>query len=179
MNLLSIPGNSGALYKWLDSFGPVKLISCAELDSLSKNEILILPGGNVSGLDGILVKKIKESYQNGCRIFAICGSSQSLFKKTEEEELECLNIYAGSVVRLNHPRIGRFDFQSNWFTGKPYFNHSYAVSVNLTYKSDIFIFDSKGFCLAVKEARIFGVQFHPELSGGVFDKVFSEWIREK
>jgi imidazoleglycerol phosphate synthase glutamine amidotransferase subunit HisH len=181
MKLLDIPGNIGALKHWLSSFGSVELINETQLGRLNGSDILILPGGNVGGLTASLVASVRRATDRGCRLFAVCGSFQSLFLGTEEDPCHsCLQLFLGQTYKLEYPRVGLFEVDCDWFTGVPYFNHRYAVSLNEYLEGDPntpnFAIDSTGFCVAVRTKRILGVQFHPELSMGMFDKTFKQWL---
>jgi imidazoleglycerol phosphate synthase glutamine amidotransferase subunit HisH len=181
MKLLNIPGNIGALRNWLSLFGSVELVEQFQVEQLNSRDILILPGGNVGGLHISLADAIRRAVGRGCRLVAVCGSFQSLFTDTDEDvHHSCLQLFFGHTSKLNHPRIGRFTVDCDWFSGTPYFNHSYGVSIaNQTAtgcSNTAYAIDSSGLCVAVRTDHILGVQFHPELSMGTFDQIFYQWL---
>tara|TARA_A100001391_G_scaffold125291_1_gene85464 strand:+ start:10493 stop:11047 length:555 start_codon:yes stop_codon:yes gene_type:complete len=181
MKILNIPGNIGALRNWLSQFSHVDLIDPHQLNQLGRQDTLVLPGGNVGGLTADLSISIRSAIERECRLIAICGSFQSLFIDTEEDNHHrCLRFFSGHTLKLNTPRIGCIKVDTTWFSGSPYFNHSYAVTIKDTETPNVmsghFAIDETGFCWAVKTDQILGVQFHPELSNKTFDAVFSKWL---
>ena len=181
MKLLNIPGNIGALKHWLSSFGTVELIGEAQLGQITVSDVLILPGGNVGGVTASLAADIRKATSRGCRLFAVCGSFQSLFTGTDEDlRHTCLQLFPGRTIKLDRPKIGLIGVDCDWFTGMSYFNHRYGVAINESTKNDCdvaaFTIDSAGLCIAVMTEKILGVQFHPELSMGSFDKTFRQWL---
>jgi imidazoleglycerol phosphate synthase glutamine amidotransferase subunit HisH len=180
MKLLNVPGNTGALKYWLSSFGTLDLINEVQLEQLDRSDVLILPGGNVGGLTASLVAGVRGAMDKGCRLFAVCGSFQSLFMETDEDlHHSCLQLFSGRAIKLNHPRIGRFEIESEWFSGMPYFNQVFGVIQEYPFNDNhisISINDLTKICVAVRTEQILGVQFHPELSMGTFDKAFRKWI---
>ena len=187
MKILELPGNIGALKKWIASFSTPEFIPQDEIERLGKGDILVLPGGNIGALPNEKVKsEIKSFVKRGGRLFAICGTFQSLFTSGEEGGSSCyLEIFPGISCSLKDPNIGFCNIDSVWFNGRVYFNCKYGVSLNSQDK--VFLnnigvktmVDDDGILLGVKSENILGVQFHPELSNGSFNKVFLNWVREK
>lgn len=181
MKLLNIPGNIGAVRNWLSQFGAVELLDHSQVEQLEKGDVVILPGGNVGGLSTSMAQPVREAVRRGCRLVAVCGSFQSLFIDTDEDRLHaCLQLFSGHAYKLDRPRIGRLRVECDWFDGIPYFNHSYAVSIDKFSAVEVpeasYVIDSSGYCVAVKTEQILGVQFHPELSSGAFDRTFQQWL---
>lgn len=181
MKLLNMPGNIGALKHWLSSFGNVELINETRLGQLNRSDVLILPGGNVGGLTASLAAAVLGATNRGCRLFAVCGSFQSLFMSTDEVlHHSCLQLFSGQTSKLDRPRIGLYEVDCEWFTGMPYFNHGYGVAINEAPKTDsciaTFAIDPTGLCVAARTEQILGVQFHPELSMCSFDMTFRQWL---
>ena len=187
MKILELPGNIGALKKWVASFSTPEVVPLKKIEFLGKGDILMLPGGNIGALPNAGVKnEIKSFVDRGGRLFAICGTFQSLFMNGEERGSLChLEIFPGTSCLLKVPNIGFCNINSSWFEGRVYFNCKYGVS--LTPKNKVFlhnigvktIVDDDGILLGVKTKNILGVQFHPELSNSGFNKVFLNWAREK
>ena len=187
VNLLNIPGNTGAVLSWLKQFSPVKIQDQDTLELLEKGEVLVLPGGNASGLSALASEQINTAYRRGVKIFSICGSFQSMFSSSSEDITHrCfLNIFPSNVKFLGgKPRIGLYEVKSSYYSGKLYFNHFYGIVDQNFDRSFIGnekyeLAESDGLIVAVKTKRILAVQFHPELSRGKFDSVFEEWIKEE
>uniref|UniRef100_UPI004054E10B glutamine amidotransferase-related protein n=1 Tax=Thalassospira sp. SN3W TaxID=3035476 RepID=UPI004054E10B len=180
MKILNIPGNIGALRSWLSQFTNIEVIHTNQISQVGAGELLVLPGGNVGGFSKRISDAIRESIDRDCRILAVCGSFQSLFTGTEETNNQfCLQLFSGYTTKLPSPRIGPIEVKSHWFSGSPYFNHSYAVCVPETSKELMhFALDDSGMCWGIKTRQILGVQFHPELSRNTFDMAFTEWLRD-
>ena len=182
MKLLDIPSNHGALKRWAQKFGNYDLVDIDSIRFLEKNEILILPGGNIGTfVDNKISDAILASLKNGVRLLAICGGFQSLFKySNESQSLHSLGLYDGIAVRLEKPKIGLFDIQCDFFSGKVYFNCQYNVKIaeEMIGEKGV-ILDEMQYCQGIFTRNILGVQFHPDLSNGVFDSVVQIWLQEK
>jgi glutamine amidotransferase len=151
---------------------------------IKKAKALILPGVGSArqgmknlkrkGLDTIIIEKIT----NGKPILGICLGMQLLFSRSEEGDVECLDVIKGKVKRFNRnlkvPQIGWNNVRIKNFESrilKKINNDNYFYFVN----SYICVPDDKTiiagetnydgeFCSAFEKENIFGVQFHPEKS---------------
>lgn len=140
---------------------------------------IILPGvGEASSA----MKKFNElnlvdELRNTTKPFlGICLGMQLLFTKTEEGNVECLNVIPGDVKKFNHtnikvPHMGwneiiklKNDDLLSGINDKTffYFAHSYYVPQN-DFSTSVSNYELN-FSSSVRYKNFFGVQFHPEKS---------------
>jgi imidazole glycerol phosphate synthase glutamine amidotransferase subunit len=169
-------------------------------DGVAKASALILPGvGHYGALiraldrDG-LRQSLIAAIQRSVPFLGICLGLQALFQNSEEApDLQGLEILPGSVRVLSGavklPHMGWDQLQakagSRLLEGIDseayfYFAHSYAVP----YRGDEAAVETRATCLyggefvAVTEKEtIFAVQFHPEKSGDVGQRVLENFLR--
>lgn len=118
----------------------------------------------------------------------ICLGMQLLFERSEEDGVDCLGIIKGDVRRfplsLIVPQIGWNKVNVN---DSPLFKdipqESYFYFVNSYYSKPV-VSDSIAeteygitFCSAVRKENFYGVQFHPEKSGEIGQKVLDNFIK--
>ena len=176
-------GNLGSVKNALDKLGVDSMVSKSVKD-IEKATGLVLPGvGSAtegmknlrkSGLNKVILKQIKLKKP----ILGICLGMQLLFFLSEEGNTECLNVIEGKVKRFNNklkvPQIGWNQVKqkpSKLFLGIKdksyfYFVHSYYCQAS---EEKIIIGSTEygiNFTSAIEDKNIFGVQFHPEKSGG-------------
>lgn len=175
-------GNLGSVKNALDKLGVISVISKSVTD-IQEADGLILPGVGAAG-EGMknlkekrLDEVIKQEATKGKPILGICLGMQLLMSKSEEGNVDCLNIVEGMVkkfvIPLKVPQIGWNTArvkESKLFEGIP--QNSYFYFVHSYYCSPV---DQKSvigktkygtqFCSALQKNIIFGVQFHPEKSG--------------
>lgn len=134
-----------------------------------------------SGFDKAL-PKLKNPF------LGICLGIQLLFERSEEDCVDCLGVVKGDVRRfpfgLTVPQIGwnKVDVNDSLlFKNIP--QESYFYFVNSYYckstKSASIAKTEYGitFCSAVKKKNFYGVQFHPEKSGEIGQKVLDNFIK--
>lgn len=117
----------------------------------------------------------------------ICLGMQLLFEKSEEDSSECLGILKGDVRRfplgLTVPQIGWNQvktIENPLFQGVPqnssfYFVNSYYAKplTDSEIASTEYVIT---FCSAVAYKNFYGVQFHPEKSGEIGQKILTNFI---
>jgi glutamine amidotransferase len=176
-------GNLGSVKNALDKLGVNSRISKSVSD-IEMADGLILPGVGAAreGMKNLKARQldtlIKQAVKKGKPILGICLGMQLLMSKSEEGNVDCLNIVEGKVqkftVLLKVPQIGWntvtakkntrlfMDIPQNSYF---YFVHSYYC---VPTRKKIYIGETEygtQFCSALQNKNIFGVQFHPEKSG--------------
>lgn len=190
-------GNLHSVHNALLKLGFNVLVTC-NTDDLSRSGRIILPGVGAFGsfMDGLrrrdLVEPLRAAVRRGDPLFGICVGMQALFEISEEMgEHPGLGLLNGRVVRfpdfpgLKVPHTGWnqlwFAEDSLLFRGLPqgahaYFNHSFYCAnsspADAAARTD-YGFD---FTSAVQHENIVGVQFHPEKSQRVGQKVLENFF---
>lgn len=130
----------------------------------------------------IALPKLKNPF------LGICLGMQLLFDFSEENDTACLGIIKGEVcrfpqglivpqigwnqVKVNNSPIFKDVTQNNYF----YFVNSFYVKPfgkNSIAETDYGI----TFCSAVQKENFYGVQFHPEKSGQIGQKILNNFIK--
>lgn len=176
-------GNLGSVKNALDKIGVDSQIS-KSVSAIKNADGLILPGVGAAGEGMKNLKErgldmvIKREVFNGKPILGICLGMQLLMSRSEEGNVDCLDIIDGIVkkftVSLKVPQIGwntvKNGKDSQLFVDIPensyfYFVHSYYCSP--TDKKSVIGNTQYGkpFCSVFQRNNVFGVQFHPEKSG--------------
>lgn len=187
-------GNVLSVRNALDRIGVESMIS-RNGEDIRKATSLILPGvgsagagmSNIKrfGIDKVIWGEIME----GKPILGICLGMQLLMTQSEEGNARCLNYIEGTVVRFQTkekvPQIGWNTVTSKkssiLFEGIPqdsyfYFVHSYysiPTNKNIIYGRTKY---GNNFCSVIEKENIFGVQFHPEKSGQIGEKLLKNFI---
>jgi len=174
----------------------------SEARDIDSSDALILPGvgafsqamKNINELK--LSNAIRDAVKSGKPIFGICLGLQLLFTRSSEfESSNGLNLIQGNVKKIKkHPTV-RIP-HTGWNTiNKPekiswantvlekcserdyfYFVHSFVARPrdNARMLSTTSYGDSE-YCSAVIKDNIVATQFHPEKSGKIGLKIFSQW----
>lgn len=171
---------------------------------ISKSDKLILPGvGSFSvGIDNLKKKNIDESIkkfvEKGNWILGICLGMQLLVSNSEEFGYnDGLDLIKGEVKKLKStnkkrykiPHVGwnSINFKQNTYSdnflknvknySNFYFTHSFAVKTKL--KDNTLaetIYSENSFSSIISKENILGVQFHPEKSGIVGEKMIRNFL---
>lgn len=160
---------------------------------------VILPGVGAFGsfIHGLRERELVEPLQAACRrcdpLFGICVGMQALFEISEElGEHPGLALLPGRVVRFpDFPdrKVPHTGWNQLWFApGSPlfrglepgayaYFNHAFYCANQ--YPADCAARTDYGieFTSAVQRGSLFGVQFHPEKSQRVGQKVLENFFK--
>ncbi len=190
-------GNIGSLIKVIkDLEYDYKIISKPEEFTNSKK--IILPG--VGSFDSF-IRSLKNQdlfekiiflvKEKNYSILGICVGMQSLFKKSEEGNLDGLNLVDGSCIKFNLknlkvPHLGWNQINikkenkllDNINNKSFYFAHSFhAVDTN---RNNILAETSHeyNFCSIINTNNIYGVQFHPEKSYDQGKKLIKNFIEK-
>lgn len=190
-------GNIGSIGNAIQRIGYNYTLSNKEEEIISADKV-ILPGvGSASEamknlreseLDKILIKYCNT----GKPLLGICLGMQLLFEHSDEGDTKCLSIIKGRVKKFKHsgnkvPQIGWNNvmytnkYKSKLFLGIK--NNSSFYYVNSYYclpkfDKDITAITSYGidFCSAIENGNIFGVQFHPEKSSTVGERLLTNFL---
>ena len=124
-------------------------------------------------------------------VLGICIGMQLMCRHSEEGDVDCLGIFDASVIKfVAEPQNGVKVPHMGWntisglrtglFEGLSdgdfvYFVHSYAASVC----DDTIAVSDNGrmFSAAICKDNFYGVQFHPEKSGDVGEKILKNFMR--
>ena len=189
-------GNLRSVANTLESIGaPFRIVS--DPSGLRKASRIILPGvGNygqlLRSLDQLDSRSaLCDRIAAGVPFLGICLGLQALFDSSEEAAEEGLGIYAGSVVRFPEsarvPHMGWNCLQvrpeSRLFEGvgdEPYvyFANSYYVPTQAAGERAAAVcrYAGQTFCAALECGNTFGVQFHPEKSGPLGQRIVRNFL---
>lgn len=175
-------GNLASVKKALDHLGFASVIT-SDPQAVVRADKIVLPGvGHFAATETLsaegLRQAIAEAIQRGTPFLGICVGMQWLFESSEEAPgVPGLGVLAGRCARfpaeVKSPHVGWNQLQvrngSQLLRGIPsgshvYFTHSYrAPLVGETVAQCQY---GGAFSAAVERENLFGVQFHPEKSGG-------------
>ncbi len=133
----------------------------------------------------ILIQNLKQP------VLGVCLGMQLLCAHSEENETECLGIFSETVKKfipaedkpLKVPQIGWnniYDLNSRLFTGVTensfcYFVHSYYAGIGeTTIAKGNYV---QPYSAALHKGNFYGVQFHPEKSAGVGERILKNFIQ--
>lgn len=191
-------GNLHSVHNALLMLGFTIKVSCSP-DDLNEPGRVILPGVGAFGsfMQGLrereLVEPLQAVYRRGDPLFGICVGMQALFDISEEHGQHAgLGLLPGKVTHfpdfadLKVPHTG---WNQLWFSAEAplfqelpagayaYFNHSFfcanADSADTAARTDYGI----DFTSAVQHENLVGVQFHPEKSQRVGQKVLENFFK--
>jgi len=170
-----------------------------DVDKISSADKVIFPGvGEAStamhylrerGLD-VMIKNLKQP------VLGICLGLQLMCKYSEENATNCLGIFDEQVKKfeVRHselsdeisapkvPQIGLnniYDLRTDLFSGVEensfcYFVHSYYASLgNHTVATTKYV---QAYSSALQKNNFFGVQFHPEKSAAIGERVLKNFL---
>src|SRR3989344_3284575 len=167
----------------LDKLGTISVVT-NNATTIQSADALILPGVGAAGegmknlkklnLDKLIISEVKK----GKPILGICLGMQLLLSKSEEGDVDCLNLIAGKVKKLNNemkiPHIGWNQVKMSQPKADPpmaeifnkisgnsyfYFVHSYYCipnDANITLGKTFYGTD---YCSVYAQNNIVGVQF--------------------
>jgi len=190
-------GNLRSVENTLDAIGAEYAIvnDSAGLERASK---IVLPGVGHFGqllrsLDKLGVREtFRERIDAGVPFLGICLGLQALFEGSDEApELAGLSVYPGRVRRfpptLRAPQMGWNSLEAQ---GEPrllagageapyvYFANSYYVPAEVGGERAAALCDYEGvrFTAALEAGNVFGVQFHPEKSSAVGQRIVRNFL---
>lgn len=180
-------GNIFSLTAALDRIGIAYGMVDQERD-FDRYERIIIPG---VGHAGAAMRKLKETglvqriVSLEKPVLGICVGMQLMTAYSEEGDADLLNLMPLKTLHFDQ-RIQKKVPHIGWNSITPkgdcplfenipdnsyfYFVHSYFIEANMHYTSAFCTYDVM-FSAAIQKDNFFGVQFHPEKSGGVGEQV--------
>ena len=134
---------------------------------------------------------LRERIAAGVPFLGICLGLQALFDSSEEAPERGLGIYPGRVVRFPSdarvPHMGwnRLEVQGESLLlreigAEPYvyFANSYYVPASDAdgHAAALCSYAERSFCAALERGNVFGVQFHPEKSGPLGQRIVRNFL---
>jgi glutamine amidotransferase len=173
-------GNLHSLGKALSRLGATVTVVHGA-DGIVDADAIVLPGvGAFSAAASALAthrERIAEALRDGTPCLGICLGMQLLFDQSDEGHGHGIGAIPGTVRRLRSPRIPQMGWNDVDATGDPLFNgiprfvayyaNSYVVEPDR--EEHVIAWSEYGgdrFPAAVRLGNTWGVQFHPEKSGG-------------
>ena len=191
-------GNIHSVYRALSHFG-INAISVTSPSELNACDKIIIPGVGAmhSAMKFMVISGLKQSlieYANdGKIVLGVClGMQMLLTKSVEFGYCDTLDLIHGDVRKINTEneviphtgwnKISHTGVNSTLFSGISngdyyYFSHSLHCIVNDDCDINYIDYAGQKIIATVAKENIFGVQFHPELSGEVGLKVYENFIK--
>jgi len=185
-------GNTKSVTNLLDRLGQ-KYVLTADENEILDAERLILPGVGhaASAMDSLVKSGLIPTLQTYQKPFlGICLGMQLMYDFSEEGDVDCLSIIPGTVKRFDNtghykvPHMGwntiQTDPENHLFEDIPnhsyvYFVHSYYAGISKeTIASCDYIFP---FSAAIQYHNYYALQFHPEKSGEVGQKMMENFLK--
>jgi glutamine amidotransferase len=185
-------GNTQSVINALERIGADYALS-SDIDTINNSDRLILPGvGHAAAAMQKLEKngltEVLRQYRKP--FLGICLGMQLMFTHSEEGDTTCLGLMPGKIMRFKAdavqkvPHMGWNDFEPNLqsplFKGisskvAVYFVHSYYAEV--TEYSIGKCFYGIDFCAAIGFHNYYGLQFHPEKSGEIGQRMILNFLQ--
>src|ERR1700710_391631 len=130
------------------------------------------------GLD-VVMKNLTQPF------LGICLGMQLMCRHTEEGDTDCLGIFDLGLKKFTQGKVPLIGWNKNWETKNPLFNnipegsfcyfvHSYYVELGIDTAaiSNYYI----PYSSAVQKDNFYGVQFHPEKSADIGEKILRNFL---
>lgn len=185
-------GNIGSVTNALDNLG-MKYIVTSDPEKIKKAEKVIFPGvGRASQAMKELKKRklIKVIQEIKAPFLGICLGMQLLFHFSEEDNTTCLGIIEGKVKKFKGkkfkvPQIGWNSLDKKQKdpilkgiikSAYVYFVNSYYADTDPKYVVANSTYGKTVATVIVKKNNFYGLQFHPEKSGKIGQKILKNFI---
>jgi len=183
-------GNLHSLGKALEAEG-VRVVVTADWDEALSLDALVLPGVGAFGQAAASLPEdrtaIREALEDGLPALGICLGMQLLFDDSEESEGAGIGLVPGRVVRLRAsvvPQMGWNDVETSEdqvFRGVAplvaYYANSYVCEPDEPGDAIAWSeYEGRRYAAAVRKARSWGMQFHPEKSSGPGRRILANWV---
>lgn len=186
-------GNLHSLGKALEAADPdVTLDICDSWDRALAADALVLPGVGAFGPAATALpsdrSELRSALDRGFPCLGICLGMQLLFDGSEEAPGEGIGAIPGQVRRLDAPRVPHMGWNAvdvvapdPIFEGTPapvvYYANSYICEPR---SDDVTIgrttYGGVTFVSAVREKNVWGLQFHPEKSSSVGQRIIQNFV---
>lgn len=194
-------GNLFSVARALTSVG-LQASIVTDREAIASADAILLPGVGAFGdsMDRLrvldLVSPIRDAVGSGKPFLGVCLGFQLLFESSDEFGVhEGLGLLPGHITKLapeddnglplKIPKVGwnqiSYRRPGALFQGVPehafmYFVHSFkAVPSDLAHSVATASYGSEEFCVAVELRNTFGVQFHPETSGTLGRRIYTNF----
>ncbi len=164
-----------------------------DADTIKKSSHIILPGVGSAGSamkrlkDLSLIEVIRSLTQP---VLGICLGMQLLFDFSEEDNIECLGLISGKVLKISSndkklivPHMGwnslnitdcKWIMKNVPHLSYAYFIHSYAAPVGKS--TSVMTCYGENFSAAVRQNNFYGTQFHPERSSVIGSLILKNFL---
>ena len=192
-------GNLRSVANTLESIAtPFRIVSDAS--GLAAASRIILPGVGHYGqllrsLDSLDVRRaLCGRIAAGVPFLGICLGLQALFEDSEEAPEQGLAVYPGRVLRFPaDARVPQMGWNRLAVRGAPSLLHGIGASPYVYFANSYYVpeatageraaalcsYAGQSFCAALESGNVFGVQFHPEKSGPLGQRIvrnFLDWV---
>jgi len=185
-------GNLHSLVKALETFG-ARVSILPDLNGAEAADGIVLPGvgafGAASAQLAASADSLRQAIAGGTPCLGICLGMQLLFENSEEGLGAGLGLLGGDVRRLQARRLPHMGWNDVVMMDDPlfagldelqvYYANSYIVQP--ADESDVIAWTQYGstrFPAAVRQAAVWGVQFHPEKSGAAGLRLIGNFLSQ-
>ncbi len=197
MNIVIIKYNAGNIQSVLYALERIGVQATVtdDVQQIQSADKVIFPGvGEAStAMNYLRERRLDEVIKNLTQpVLGICLGMQLMCKHSEENDTECLGIFEEEVkrfkvegLRFKVPQIGWnniFNLKTPLFNGLKenefcYFVHGYYAALGEhTIATTNYI---QSYSSALQKDNFYGVQFHPEKSAKVGEKILSNFLNLK
>jgi len=183
-------GNLHSLGKALEAAG-ARVTVTADWDEALGLDALVLPGVGAFGAAAAALPadrgRVRAALDAGLPCLGICLGMQLLFEESQESHGEGIGLVPGTVRKLETPVVPQMGWNDVETSDDPlfdgtdplvaYYANSY-VCVPVDAEDAVAWSEYQGvrFAAAVRRARTWGVQFHPEKSSDRGRRLIANWV---
>jgi imidazole glycerol-phosphate synthase subunit HisH len=170
-------GNLHSLAKALEAGGATVRLETDPAAALAA-DALVLPGVGsfAAAVDRIAdaADSVRDALAAGMPCLGICLGMQLLYGASDEGSGAGLGVLDGRVRRLAAPRVPHMGWNAALPVGDPLFD---GADAPLVYYANAWTdYAGDRFPAAVRRGATWGVQFHPEKSGGAGLRILANWL---